>query len=519
MVNDMVIAKYIRLSSEDSDLDDSSKEESVSVTAQRQLITNYISEHSEFQGIPVKEFVDDGYSGTNFDRPAFIRMMDEAKQGKLSVIIVKDLSRFGRDHLGVGNYLERILPILQIRLIAVNDGYDSANLDGMTGGMSVALHNIINAMYSRDLSSKVKSAQRTRAEKGEYIASMPTFGYMKGSPDKHQLVVDEEAAAIVRLVFELVASGKPKGEIVSYLNENKIMTPAEYKEIHGIRKVSSSYNKIRLWNGCTINYMIRNETYLGITVWNKTGLTRVGSHSQVRKDKSQWIRVKGTHEPIVTQELFDLANAELEKNKRLRSNVRKPTTWKSLFICPYCQRGLRQTPKRKTYVCREANRSGIEECKTVRCEAKILEQAVMSMVNLMLELVDDNRARKKKENTADRISSRIKEIEGEQKRIKSEKLRLYTDFRSDRLTKEAYVKSYEEVSVKQSDLESELEQLKSDLDNETANHSKEAISNLEEVASLTEFDKAKLQMVIDRVIVYDEQHIEVVWKFEDFNKM
>lgn len=523
MVNDRMIAKYIRLSSEDLEVDSGEKEESVSITSQRQLIGNYLAEHPEFENIPVKEFVDDGFSGTNFDRPAFQNMMDEARQGKLSVIIVKDLSRFGRDHLGVGNYLERILPILQIRLIAVNDGYDSAALDGMTGGMSVALHNIINAMYSRDLSSKVRSAQRTRAERGEYIASMPTFGYIKDPKDKHHLIIDEEAAEIVRLVFELVASGRRKRDITAYLNEKNIQTPAEYMAEHGIRKLSSSYTGTRVWENTTINNLIRNERYIGVTVWNKSGSQRPGSKKQIKKDKSEWIRVEGTHEPIVSVELFEKANKEIAKNCRNRVKGKEPVTRKALFICPYCNHALRQTTKKKRYVCRFATQSGIEGCASVRVDASVIENAVLHLVNVMADLVEakeDNRKTFGGTDTVgtDRdISTRLEQIEQEHLRIKAEKLKLYTDYRSEKMSKEDYRKAYEKISDRIFLLQNEADDLNAKREILQKEQSNVVSDEIREAASLTEFDKAKLLTVTDKVFVYDNEHIEVRWRCKDWN--
>ena len=525
MVNDRVIAKYIRLSSEDLDVETGEKEESVSVTAQRKLIENYIYEHTEFAGFPVKEYVDDGFSGTNFDRPAFQRMMDDARRGKLSVIIVKDLSRFGRDHLEVGNYLERILPILQVRLIAVNDGYDSACFDGMTGGMSVALHNIINAMYSRDLSAKVKSAQRTRAERGECLAAIPAFGYMKDPADKHHLLIDNEAAETVKQIFELVASGKKKREIISYLNSNGIMTPAEYKALHGIRKIAVTNTGTRLWDTGTINGIIRNECYIGVSVWNKTGNVCPGSRKQVKKDKSEWIRAEGTHEPIVSKELFRKANEVLEKSRRNRSTVRTSGTRKALFICPYCNHALRKTTSKKRYVCRMAFSSGIEGCKTLRIDREKLERTILELVNVTSLLAEQPSGDQKfKGGTAagdSEFSFRMGQIEQEQLRKKSEKLKIYTDYRSGSLTKEAYLEAYEKIVKQLSDLAKEEEQLKRKKEEWQEKQGRIALETdkLKAASALKEFDKGKLLTVIEKVLVYDDEHIEVRWKCREFNEM
>ena len=203
-------AIYIRLSDEDNNVDGIVKPESNSVAAQRILIRDYMQRNNFSTPADTLEYVDDGFSGTNFQRPAFRRMMDDAKHGEIGCIIVKDFSRFGRDHLETGNYLERIFPLLGIRFISVNDQFDSEDCMGMTGGMSVALKNIINSMYSRDLSKKVKSAMGTRAVRGEYMGAFAPYGYVKNPDNVHQLIPDEEAAEVVRFVFTMAAEGKKK---------------------------------------------------------------------------------------------------------------------------------------------------------------------------------------------------------------------------------------------------------------------------------------------------------------------
>lgn len=229
------IAEYIRLSSEDNNVDWKLKAESISVTSQRKLISEFIAKQQEFMDVPVIEYVDDGYSGTNFNRPGFQRMMEDARAGRISVIVIKDFSRFGRDHLEVGNYLEKVLPLLGVRIISVNDGFDSDNCSGVTGGMSIALKNMLNAMYSKDLSKKVRSAMATHAMNGEYMPSRPKYGYIKDPEDKHHLIVDPEAAEIVRLVFTMAADGVKKPHIARYLNEHNVMTCREYMKKKGIK--------------------------------------------------------------------------------------------------------------------------------------------------------------------------------------------------------------------------------------------------------------------------------------------
>ena len=162
-------------------------------------------------------------------------MVEDAKAGRIKSIVIKDFSRFGRDYLEVGNYLEKILPVLGIRIISINDGFDSINSSGFTGGMSVALKNMLNAMYSRDLSRKVRSAMKTHAKNGEYMPAFPKYGYIKDPEDKHHLVIDPEAAEIVKLIFTMAADGKTKGQIAKHLNETHVLTCREYMCRKGIK--------------------------------------------------------------------------------------------------------------------------------------------------------------------------------------------------------------------------------------------------------------------------------------------
>ena len=281
-------ALYIRLSDEDNNVDGIVKAESNSVSAQRILIRDYMQRNGLSNMADTLEYVDDGFSGTNFQRPAFQRMMDDAKQGKIGCIIVKDFSRFGRDHLETGNYLERIFPLLGIRFISVNDQFDSEDCMGMTGGMSVALKNIINSMFSRDLSKKVRSAMGTRAAHGEYMAAFAPYGYMKNPEDAHQLIPDEEAAEVVKMIFTMAAEGKKKPQIARFLNEQGTPTCMEHFQSMGLKRKSHKEKEKKLWTITTIGDMLKNEVYLGKTIWNKTKQAAVGSRRHIKNDRLSW---------------------------------------------------------------------------------------------------------------------------------------------------------------------------------------------------------------------------------------
>ena len=328
------IAVYIRLSSEDNDVDGSIKAESNSVSAQRMLINEFIKKQDEFTNCPVVEYVDDGYSGTNFNRPGFQRMVEDAKAGRIKSIVIKDFSRFGRDYLEVGNYLEKILPVLGIRIISINDGFDSINSSGFTGGMSVALKNMLNAMYSRDLSRKVRSAMKTHAKNGEYMPAFPKYGYIKDPEDKHHLVIDPEAAEIVKLIFTMAADGRTKGQIAKHLNETHVLTCREYMCRKGLKM-----------------------------------------HRENEKEKKLWSVVENAHEPIISDELFRKANEKAFTNQKrvlTKRGVACP-----IFFCPTCGRRLGFTSRETGYRCMQAHISGLSGCAESKMDRKEAEETVL----------------------------------------------------------------------------------------------------------------------------------------------
>ena len=366
------IAVYIRLSSEDNDVDGSIKAESNSVSAQRMLINEFIKKQDEFINCSVVEYVDDGYSGTNFNRPGFQRMMEDAKAGRIKSIVIKDFSRFGRDYLEVGNYLEKILPVLGIRIISINDGFDSINSSGFTGGMSVALKNMLNAMYSRDLSRKVRSAMKTHAKNGEYMPAFPKYGYIKDPEDKHHLVIDPEAAETVKLIFTMAADGKTKGQIAKYLNETHVLTCREYMCRKGIKMHRENEKEKKLWSVTTISDMLKNEVYLGKIIWNKKRVARTGSNKLVSNDKEEWIVVENAHEPIISDELFRKANEKAFTNQKkvlAKRGVACP-----IFFCPTCGRRLGFTSRETGYRCMQAHISGLSGCAESKMDRKEAEE-------------------------------------------------------------------------------------------------------------------------------------------------
>ena len=225
----MNIAFYLRLSIADGDLRDGDKDESNSIENQRELLKRYVEANDDLTG-DIVEYVDDGYTGTNFNRPAFRQMIEDAKKKKIGTIITKDLSRLGRDYIGVGDYLEQIFPVLEVRYIAVNSNYDSKAYSGTTMGLDVQINNLINHLYSRDISKKIKSAVRTKWKQGKSTSGRLPFGYRKDVDAKGGWAVDPEAAQIVRTIFDKAIEGMNTKQIAEYLTERNAVTPGQHRE-------------------------------------------------------------------------------------------------------------------------------------------------------------------------------------------------------------------------------------------------------------------------------------------------
>ena len=253
-------AVYIRLSREDGD-----KEESDSVGNQRKLLTEYVSKMENL--IIYDVYVDDGYTGTNYNRPGFKRMIADIEERKVNCVVVKDLSRFGRDYIDTGRYLERVFPELGVRFISLSDGIDSIR---QTYDMLLPLKNIFNEQYARDISKKVRATVKSKQKAGEFIGSFTSYGYKKSPADKNKLVIDEYAAEVVRKVFRLYVGGMGKLSIAKLLNAEGILCPSEYKMANGLNyKNGNRLESTSYWTYSTINIMLKNEMYRGNMVQGK----------------------------------------------------------------------------------------------------------------------------------------------------------------------------------------------------------------------------------------------------------
>ena len=270
MTENKKTAVYIRLSMEDGNVDGRTKLESDSVTSQRILLKSFVIDQLGVDESDILEYVDDGVSGTHFKRNGFQQLQEDMKSGQIGCVVVKDFSRFGRDYLEVGFYIEYIFPLLQIRFISINDSYDSAASSGMTGGMNVALKNLVYNMYSLDLSKKISSAMQTRMKNGTRLPVNARYGYRKGKDGR--LEVDPDAAKVVKMIFQMAAEALSFAEITRELNRQKIATCDEQKLSRGDQVQFQRFDTImkKRWNPTTVSAIIRDEIYIGPRIWRKT---------------------------------------------------------------------------------------------------------------------------------------------------------------------------------------------------------------------------------------------------------
>ncbi len=296
----------MRLSKEDEDILYKQKEESNSIRTQRLLLQGYISQRDDLREYQIIEYVDEGYSGKNFDRPEIKRLLSDVRNNRIHCIMVKDFSRFGRDYVEVGNYIEKVFPFMGIRFIAVNNHFDSITMKaGEVPDMDFSFQNLIYDYYSVENSIKTKKVQEKRRQEGKYMSVYAPYGYLKDPQDNNHLIIDEEAALHIRDIYAWYLEGKTKAEIARILDARKVLTPAEYMIAKGSNynwRYKESQGK---WCGAIIGRILRNRIYTGTLVSGKTEAIEIGGKRVRYKKEEEWCITRNTHQPIISKELFE----------------------------------------------------------------------------------------------------------------------------------------------------------------------------------------------------------------------
>lgn len=508
------VAKYLRISDDDEDIGDQ-KTESDSIGNQRKVLDTYIKNHPELSQYPLKEFLDDGYSGVNFRRPGIQELLKEVKENQIACVVVKDLSRFGRNYIEAGDYIEQIFPFMGVRFISVSDHYDSFL---RSAGLEIGFKSLIHDLYSRDLSRKVKAVKQLYQKQGRYSGGDVPYGYRRNSGEGSIYVPDPEAADTVRKIFRIAAEGMPPVKIAELLSKEAVLTPGMYKN----QTIQQNYilrnPKCTLWTPAQVREILQNEVYLGTYICHK--LSSVRPRETKRNDRSEYLKFENDHEPLVEEELFQAAQAVIRtRGKRGTYNrEKKPHALKGKVKCGHCGYGMLQRGRRvDIYYCHMGNICGSH----VRIETDRLEASVLTAWRKLAE-TQQPRERSKKEQTAFGFSRYREEkrlLEMKADYCKTSRLNLYARWKQGQITKEEYLARRDELSKQEAVFRKELDALQAYRTDNTFGQfrgpAKMEAGTAYDIQALT---KALADDFIERVEVYGEDRIEIIWKFQDITK-
>ena len=523
---DYRVGIYIRLSLADEDTG-SRKTESDSVGNQRELIHQFLDRHPQLKAAPRFEFVDDGYTGTNEDRPQFQALMQELRTGAINVLVTKDFSRCHRDYTQMGNYLECVFPFLGVRYISINDGYDSDDYKGVTSGMDVVLRNIIYEAYSKDLSIKTTTAKIIMMKQGKYIGSFAPYGFQFHPTVRNKLVIDEDSAAVVRRIFDMTLQGCGSTEIARRLNSEGILTPGAYFRMKnpGSNRFKKASEK-NGWTAAAVLNILHQYEYTGALVGRKRYKASLHEKRTVPQDRADWIIYEGAHDAIISKEDFDRAQEAIRQRPRRARGPAQEYPLKGLLKCGNCHRTLSRIHSSAGYYyrCTKSKADENSDCpKGKLFTEKEIEGIVFRAVKQMLAVCQERRVQKsalvltRKERIAACVAE-LQRLQQEQERYKQEKLRAYENFSGGTLTKEAYLKQRAEIDSKLSAVKSERdnqEQLLTDLERMAFQDSAREDDVFTTYAGATELTAELAGTFIKEVLVSSPTEIEIVWKFRD----
>lgn len=517
---------YSRLSQEDGD-----KSESDSIRNQKELIKNYLKNHPEIK--LTKEYADDGYSGVSFERPDFQRMIADAKEGVINCIIVKDLSRFGRNYIEMGQYMEQILPQMGVRLIAINDNYDSMARRSPGDQILLPFKNLVNDTYCRDISMKIRSNLEAKRRKGDFVGPFCPYGYRKDPKNKNRLEIDPEAARVVQRIFQMKLDGKSNGAIAARLNTEGVRAPYEYKRHteegkNFIPGFLSGETENTGWSVSAILRILTNEVYVGTMVQGKTRKTNYKIKKQTPVKSSDWVRVKHTHEPVISQNEFDIVQRLLLTDTRVSPGKEEIHLFSGLLYCGNCgqtlnRRQVRRGEKRYVYY------GCYSEKKKIRCPGAViredqLTQVVLETLRCQVCLFLDTEQLLRH---ADQIPLRQKEVEYvDQKLLDCEKeiarqealqAALYGDYREGILEQDEYLalKRRYGREIKRLKLEGRDLSRKKELILQGKNQRAQYLELCMKYRNIQTLDRRTLAMLVSKIIVHPQKKLEILFTFQD----
>lgn len=505
---------YIRLSRED----DKKQTESESITSQRDQSISYINENNCFL---VDEYVDDGYSGTNFERPGFIRLIEDIEKGKINMVITKDLSRLGRDHILTGYYIEQYFPLNGIRYVAINDSYDSS-LDSVSNDFA-PFKSVFNDMYACDISKKVKSSLMIRKRQGKFTGWKAPYGYKRDPVNKHKLIIDEEVSVIVKRIFDMAFYGKSAKQIADILSKDKIPIPSVYANLNRGRK-SSAYG---LWCGRTIAEMLTNHTYIGNMTQGRRKKLGYKIKKETRTPIENWIIVKNTHPAIIEKELFDAVQNIVSKNKNKTKSMNAYLLNGFLF-CKECGHAIgisKSSDKKRSYCActyyRKYSKHNVCSPHTVnydKLESAILN-SIIKVCSKQIDISDFTNILKKKDSRKQREEEINNKIELTNNSIKSLLVgidKAYIDKVRGIIDEDFYKRVYEKINDDILNEKKCLQELQIQLHDIKTEKMIEIDykKKVEDYISFKKPDRLLLANLIDKIYIHKNKEVDIIFKFK-----
>ena len=518
---------YIRLSREDGD-----KQESESIGNQRKILQRYVMENNLCL---VKEYVDDGISGTTFDRPSFNELLQDIENKTIDMVITKDLSRLGRDYIKTGFYLEDYFPKNNIRYVAITDGIDTY-IDSTNNDIT-PFKAIMNDMYAKDISKKIRSVLKEKQKQGEYMCSIPAYGYKRHPTIKNKLIVDEQVRNVVEKIFEMYANGHGSVEIVNYLNNKKYLSPTGYRKTGLVQDENkTNYN----WNEVTLCNMLKNEVYIGNTVQNKRSIISYKVKKFRTVDKEEHIRVENTHEAIIDIDVFEKVQCIIER-RGTNTKLKYDYLLRGLLYCYHCKRKLqivlkknsKRNSKSHPYItCSDAKERG---CYPLNLNYEKFEQHIIYVVQKICQIYADKEIfysiyeqyQNKTLDIREGYKKKIEQIDRAITDINNNLDKMYMDKLKGVLQEEDYIRVSGKLSLERTKLNEQRQELEQKLiitedKIETKNHTKEEKELDELIENFLKFekpDKIFLYRLINKIEIDKDKNIYIYFNFSKLNSI
>jgi len=520
------VAIYLRLSKEDDDLSCSSgaKSESNSISNQRKLIYDFMKSHPELD--LYDEYKDDGKSGSNFDRAEFQRMMKDIEAGKVNCVVVKDQSRFGRDYIDVGKYKEKIFPKLGVRFITINEGYDSLSATS-SDDLAFTINSFVYDFYIRDISTKIRTNLTAKKQNGEYAGAFVAYGYVKDSNDKSKLVVDPFAADVVKDIFRWKIEGLSPQNIAVRLNGLGIPSPAEYKKLSGSNyKTSFQTSSKAVWSHVSVRRILKNEIYLGVMIQGKRTTPNYKTKTVVTKAESEWLRVEGTHEAIISVRDFELVQELLRDDTHCRAGDVTVPVYAGRIYCGDCgatavRKTVSYAGRRYVYYVCNANKHDKTVCSRHSIREDILGQVIYQTVRHQIDLLlDVDKALRQFENLSwekhklKQLDASIEIQEEVVRKNNTLRLGIYEDLRAGLLDRSEYESLKKELAERIAEATAAIEKLNKEKREILDGVSKQQswIEQFRQYENVTELTRSMVIHLIERINIFEDSNIEIVFR-------